>query len=123
MSSITAKKVMINAPEPDKSKKEKLAQIRSGGKLKRTKSGLQRKSVVMMGKDGSKIIKNQTEEQFEESAVTRKKRNYVMYESKLTTEKNTQITELKKKKKPVRQPSPRIEEKIIMKKKEKRIFR
>ena len=60
-----------------------------------------------MGKDGSKIIKNQTEEQFEESAVTRKKRNYVMYESKLTTEKNTQITELKKKKKPVRQPSPR----------------
>ena len=119
MSSITAKKVMINAPEPDKSKKEKLAQIRSGGKLKRTKSGLQRKSVVMMGKDGSKIIKNQTEEQFEESAVTRKKRNYVMYESKLTTEKNTQITELKKKKKPVRQPSPRIEEKIIMKKKKK----
>ena len=49
----------------------------------------------------------------------RNKRYYVMYESKLTTEKNTQITELKKKKKPVRQPSPRIEEKIIMKKKKK----
>ena len=38
-----------------------------------------------------------------------------MYESKLTTEKNTQITELKKKKKPVRQPSPRIEMMLIKK--------
>ena len=113
------KKVTLNAPDPELSTKDKLKQIRSGEKLKRTKSGLQRKSIVIDAKDGSKIIKNQTEEQFEETGVRRKKRNYVMYESKLMTEKNTQITELKKKKKPVRQPSPRIEEKIYIQKKRK----
>ena len=117
MYSFTSNKVKVNTSEPSKS--EKIAQIRSGKQLKRAKSGLQRKSVVMQGNDGSKIIKNQTEEKFEETGVTKKKRNYIMYESKLSTEKNTQITEFKKKKKPVRKPSPRVEEKIIIQKKRK----
>ena len=50
-----------------------------------------------------------------------------MYEAKLGTETTTDITKLdapmKKQKKPVREPEPRVEEKIIQKKKEKRIFR
>ena len=117
MYSFTSNKMKVNTSEPSKS--EKIAQIRSGKQLKRAKSGLQRKSVVMQGNDGSKIIKNQTEEKFEETGVTKKKRNYIMYESKLSTEKNTQITEFKKKKKPVRKPSPRVEEKIIIQKKRK----
>ena len=54
-----------------------------------------------------------------------------MYESKLGTEKNTEITQIaappkpkpKPKPKPVREPSPRVEEKIVIKKKKARIFR
>ena len=45
-------------------------------------------------KDGTKIISKLTQEKFEETAVLRKKRNYVMYESKLKTEKNTQIMKI-----------------------------
>ena len=115
MYSVSSKKQNYNTPEL--SQREKLEQIRSGKQLKRTKSGLQKRSVVVRGNDGAKIIKNQTEEKFEESGVTKKKRNYIMYESKLSTEKNTQITEIKKK--PVRQKSPRIEDKIVIKKKRK----
>ena len=83
MYSVSTKKVNINAPEP--SQREKIAQIRSGKQFKRAKSGLQRRSVVVQGNDGSKIVKNQTEQDFEESGVTKKKRNYIMYESKLST--------------------------------------
>lgn len=117
MYSVSSNKFKIDTSEPTTS--EKLAQIRSGKQLKRAKSGLQKKSVVVHGNDGSKIVKNQTEEKFEESGVTRKKRNYIMYESKLSTEKNTEIKEFKKKKKPVRRPSPRVEEKIVVTKKRK----
>ena len=49
------------------------------------------KDLVYKGKDGTKISAKHTQEKFEESAVLRKKRNYAMYESKLKTEKNTQI--------------------------------
>ena len=116
MYSVSTKKVNINAPEP--SQREKIAQIRSGKQFKRAKSGLQRRSVVVQGNDGSKIVKNQTEQDFEESGVTKKKRNYIMYESKLSTEKNTQIQSFKKKK-PARKPSPRVEERIVIQKKRK----
>jgi len=53
-----------------------------------------------------------------------------MYEAKLGTEKTTDITQIaapkpapKPKPKPVRQPSPRVEEKIFVTKKKERIFR
>ena len=53
----------------------------------------------------------------------KKKKNYVMYEAKLGTETSTDITKIdapmKKEKKPVRQPEPRVEEKIIQTKKKK----
>ena len=81
------------------------------------------KEIVITGKDGSKIIQKQKEEKFEETAVLKKKKNYVMYEAKLGTETSTDITKIdapmKKEKKPVRQPEPRVEEKIIQTKKKK----
>jgi hypothetical protein len=82
-----------------------------------------KKKIVITGKDGSKIIQNQTETKTEETAVLRKKRNYVMYEAKLGTETTTDITKIdapKKKEKPIlRAPEPRIEEKIVQTKKKK----
>ena len=100
----------------------KLAQIQSGGKNKRSTGG-EKKNIVITGKDGSKIIQSQKEEKFEETAVLRKKRNYVMYEAKLGTETTTDITKIdapRKKEKPVlRAPEPRVEEKIVQKKKKK----
>ena len=53
-----------------------------------------------------------------EAGVTKKKRNYVMYESKLGTEKETDLTQIKAPPKPVKpkklEPKPRVEEKVIM---------
>ena len=117
----TSSKRVIHHGQPQLSTASKLDQIRTGKTIKRTKSGIEKKDIVVTGKDGSKIVKRQTEEKFEESGVTKKKRNYVMYESKLGTEKNTHITKIqqqvKKKPKPVREPSPRVEERIVIKKK------
>ena len=115
-------KVTKKAADPQLSHSSKLAQIQSGGKNKRSTGG-EKKNIVITGKDGSKIIQSQKEEKFEETAVLRKKRNYVMYEAKLGTETTTDITKIdapRKKEKPVlRAPEPRVEEKIIQKKKKK----
>ena len=71
-----------------------------------------------MTKSGDKIIAVEKEKKFEEAGVTRKKRNYVMYESKLGTEKETDLTQIKAPPKPKKvEPKPRVEEKVIMKKK------
>ena len=117
----TSSKRVTHHGQPQLSTSTKLEQIRTGKTIKRTKSGIEKKDIIVTGKDGSKIVKRQTEEKFEESGVTKKKRNYVMYESKLGTEKNTHITKIqqqvKKKPKPVREPSPRVEERIVIKKK------
>jgi len=116
----TSSKRVTHHGQPQLSTASKLEQIRTGKTIKRTKSGIEKKNIIVTGKDGSKIVKRQTEEKFEESGVTKKKRNYVMYESKLGTEKNTHITKIQqqvKKKKPVREPSPRVEERIVIKKK------
>jgi len=116
----TSSKRVTHHGQPQLSTASKLEQIRTGKTIKRTKSGIEKKNIIVTGKDGSKIVKRQTEEKFEKSGVTKKKRNYVMYESKLGTEKNTHITKIQqqvKKKKPVREPSPRVEERIVIKKK------
>ena len=116
------KKVMKKA-DTQQSHASKLDQIKTGKKNVRTTGGSEQKKIVITGKDGSKIIQNQTETKTEETAVLRKKRNYVMYEAKLGTETTTDITKIdapKKKEKPVlRAPEPRVEEKIIQKKKKK----
>ena len=64
---------------------DKLEQIRTGKKLKRQTTAKQIQNVVYDSRDGSKIKTRITQEKFEESEVVRKKRNYVMYQSKLGT--------------------------------------
>ena len=119
-SAVTTKK-----GDAELSTSKKLDQIRSGEKIKRSKGATESKNVITAGAGGAKYFTKETEEKYEESAVTRKKRNYVMYESKIGTEKNTeivgQIAPLKPKAppKPVRQPEPRVEEKIVQTKKKK----
>ena len=108
--------------DPQMSTSSKIEQIKSGAKNVRSTGG-EKKAIVITGKDGSKIIQHQKEEKFEETAVLKKKKNYVMYEAKLGTETSTDITKIdaprKKEKKPVREPEPRVEEKIIQTKKKK----
>ena len=95
----------------------KLAAIKEGKKLKSETGSTQNKKVTVT-KSGDKIIAVEKEKKFEEAGVTRKKRNYVMYESKLGTEKETDLTQIKAPPKPKKvEPKPRVEEKVIMKKK------
>jgi hypothetical protein len=124
MNKKTERKVRQGEPELTTSKK--LDQIKTGAKIKRQTGGTEKKETIIGGKNGAKTVVHETEEKFEETAVLRKKRNYVMYESKLGTEKNTEITQIaapkpapKPKPKPVREPSPRVEEKIVITKKKK----
>lgn len=111
----------VRQGEPELTTSKKLDQIKTGAKIKRQTGGTEKKQTVVAGKDGAKTVVHETEEKFEETAVLRKKRNYVMYESKLGTEKNTEITQIaappKPKPKPAREPEPRVEEKIVITKK------
>jgi hypothetical protein len=111
-------RVKSNEGVPQLSTSEKLEQIRSGKKLERRRSGIDVNQIILATKDGSKITKKETAEKYEETTVKRKKRNYIMYESKLGTEKNTQIIGVEKPIKkppprPARTPAPRVEERII----------
>jgi len=98
----------------------KLEQIRSGAKVK-TQTGAKESKNIISHK-GGKFHVHQKEEKFEETGVRKKKRNYVMYESKLGTEKQTHLTKIeeaklsKPKPKPA-PPKPRQEEKIVQTKK------
>ena len=95
----------------------KLEAIKQGKKLKSETGATQNKKVTVT-KSGDKIIAVEKEKKFEEAGVTRKKRNYVMYESKLGTEKETDLTQIKAPPKPKKvEPKPRVEEKVVMKKK------
>ena len=95
----------------------KLEAIKQGKKLK-SESGTSESKKVTVTKSGDKIIAVEKEKKFEEAGVTRKKRNYVMYESKLGTEKETDLTQIKAPPKPKKvEVKPRVEEKVIMKKK------
>ena len=117
----------VKQGEPELTTSKKLDQIKTGAKIKRQTGGTEKKETIVAGKNGAKTVVHETEEKFEETAVLRKKRNYVMYESKLGTEKNTEITQIaappkptpKPKPKPVREPEPRVEEKIVITKKKR----
>ena len=108
-----ASKSPIVVSTPDK---EKLEMIRTG-KKKKTITGFKENKNVKLVQDGSKVIAVQKEKKVEEAGVTRKKRNYVMYESKLGTEKETDYTKIAAKK--MRAPKPRVEEKIVQQRKVK----
>ena len=103
--------VVVSTPN-----KEKLEMIRTG-KKKKTITGFKENTNVKLVQDGSKVIAVQKEKKVEEAGVTRKKRNYVMYESKLGTEKETDYTKIAAKK--MRAPKPRVEEKIVQQRKVK----
>ena len=99
----------------------KLEKIKSGGKTKTQIGGVSENKRVVSGK-GGKFAVTEKEKKFEESGVTRKKKNYVMYESKLGTEKEQNLQKLhdapkpKAKPKPA-EPKPRQEERIFQTKK------
>ena len=98
---------------------EKIEQIRAGG-VKKTDLGVNVNKGVTHGKGGRYSV-IEKEKKFEEVGVKRKKRNYVLYESKLGTEKEKNLQKLadapKPKPKPVPVARPRIEDKIIQTKK------
>ena len=102
----------------------KLEQIKTGA-VKKTDLGTKSNQNVVQGK-GGKYQVFETEKKFEEAGVRRKKKNYVLYESKLGTEKQTNLKKIeepkpapKLKPKPVPVARPRMEEKIITQKKRK----
>ena len=99
----------------------KLEQIRTGA-TKKTDLGVKANQNIIHGK-GGKYQVFETEKKFEETGVRRKKRNYVLYESKLGTQKEKNLKKIeepkpmpKPKPKPVPVARPRMEEKIITKK-------
>lgn len=106
----------VNAPSANMSK---IDQIRTGA-TKKTDLGTKENKGVIQNKGGKyKVV--ETEKKFEEAGVRRKKRNYVLYESKLGTEKETNLQKIQEPPKPKPKPKPvarpRVEEKIIQKKK------
>ena len=90
--------------------------IRSG-KKKKTVSGFKEKQNITITNEGGKVIATQKEKKVEEVGVTRQKRNFIEFESKLGTERNTDVRKIKGP--TLRAVEPRVEEKIVMKKKKK----
>ena len=106
----------VNAPSANMSK---IDHIRTGA-TRKTDLGTKESKGVIHNKGGKyKVV--ETEKKFEEAGVRRKKRNYVLYESKLGTEKETNLQKIQEAPKPKPKPKPvarpRVEEKIIQKKK------
>ena len=97
----------------------KIEQIRKGSIIK-TDLGVNVNKGVIKSK-GGKYAVVEKEKKFEEAGVKRKKRNYVLYESKLGTEKEKDLRKIEEAPKPKPKPKPvprqRVEEKIIQKKK------
>ena len=110
---------MQKAGRPSLSLQSKIDAIRSGSILK-TDLGVNVNKNIIHGK-GGKYAVVEKEKKFEEAGVKRKKKNYVLYESKLGTEKEKDLRKIeeapKPKPKPKPVPRPRVEEKIIQKKK------
>jgi len=88
------------------------------GKKKKTITGFKENKNVTFENKGGKFVVVEKEKKFEESAVTERKRNFVKFESKLGTEKETDLTKIAGIKK-TREIQPRTEEKIIQKRKKK----
>ena len=99
----------------------KLEAIRKGAVLK-TDLGTNVNKGIIQGK-GGKYDVVEKEKKFEEAGVKRKKRNYVLYESKLGTEREKDLRKIEEAPKPKPKPKPvprqRVEERIIQKKKRK----
>ena len=112
MSSRGGKKPAL-VPSVDPTKLEK---IKAGIKTK-TESGVKQNQNVTVNSRGDKIITTEKQKKVEEAGVTRKKKNFVQYESKTGTEKETDLQKIKGQR--LKAPRPRVEETIIMKRKKK----
>ena len=95
---------------------DKLAFIRSG-KRRKSLTGFKANKKISSNEEG-KFEVIQKEKKFEEAGVTKTKRNYVMFESKLGTERETDLNKIAGAQKKFR-PKVRNEEKIYIKKKKK----
>jgi hypothetical protein len=96
---------------------DKLEMIRSGKKRKSITGFKENKNITFSKQDG-KYIAIEKEKKFEEAGVTKKKKNFIMFESKLGTEKETDLHKIAGAK--LRnQPTDRVQEKIVIQKKRK----
>jgi hypothetical protein len=102
-------------PVPTTSAASKIDFIRKG-KKKKTITKFKENKNITFENQGGKFIVVEKEKKVEEEGVTRKKRNYIMYESKLGTEKERDMTKIEGKRRK-REIRPRVDEKIIIKKK------
>ena len=102
------------APHPSS---DKLEMIRSGKKRKSITGFKENKNITFSKQDG-KYIAIEKEKKFEEAGVTKKKKNFIMFESKLGTEKETDLHKIAGAKLKA-QPTDRVQEKIVIQKKRK----
>ena len=106
----------VFTPTPINVSDSKLRMIRSG-KKKKTVTGFKENKNITFSNDAGKFIAVQKEKKFEETGVTKKKRNFIMFESKLGTERDTDITKIGG---PDRKTvNPRTEERIVQRRKKK----
>ena len=96
---------------------DKLAMIRSGKKKKTVTGFKENKNITFSNKEG-KFIAVEKEKKFEESGVTKKKGNYIMFESKLGTEKERDMHKIEGARNKGK-PGERQEERIISTRKRK----
>jgi len=90
---------------------EKMEIIRSG-KRKRSLTGVKENKNIAFENKGGKYVAVETERKFEEAGVTKKKKNFVMFESKLGTETDIDFTKISGPKIQA-QIQPRTEERIV----------
>ena len=107
------------APKPIQvaASSEKLEMIRSG-KKKKTVTGFKEKTNITFSNEQGKFIAVEKEKKVEEAGVTRKKRNFIMFESKLGTERDRDLHKIEGARK-TGKPKDRVEEKIYTQKKRK----
>ena len=94
---------------------EKLDMIRTG-KRKRSLTGVKENKNIMFENKGGKFVAVEKEKKFEEAGVTKKKKNFIMFESKLGTETETDLTQISGPKLKA-QIKPRVDERIVQQKK------
>ncbi len=102
---------------PNSTSESKIDFIRKG-KKKKTITGFKENKNMTFENKGGKFVVVEKEKKFEDVAVTRKKRNYIMFESKLGTERDLDKIKIEGAKN-LRAIQPRTEEKIVQKKKRK----
>jgi hypothetical protein len=96
---------------------DKLEMIRSG-KRKKTVTGFKENKNITIQNEKGKFIAVEKEKKFEEAGVTKKKKNFIMFESKLGTERERDMHKIEGARLKAT-PGQRVEEKIIIQKKRK----